>query len=100
MGINKVQYGNQTLIDLTNDTVTASTLLEGITAHDRSGTLITGTLPTPSLQTKTKTYTPSTSQQTESITADNGYDGLSAVNVTVNAMPTMTLPISTDSWAV
>lgn len=42
MGINKVQYGNQTLIDLTNDTVTANTLLEGITAHDRSGALITG----------------------------------------------------------
>lgn len=43
--------------------------------------------PVPSLQTKSATYTPSTSQQTASITADAGYDGLNAVNVTVNAMP-------------
>lgn len=43
--------------------------------------------PVPSLQTKSATYTPSTSQQTASITADAGYDGLDEVNVTVNAMP-------------
>lgn len=42
MGINKVQYGNTVLIDLTSDTVTASVLMEGYTAHDRTGTLITG----------------------------------------------------------
>ena len=45
---------------------------------------------TPTLQTKTATYTPTESQQTETITADSGYDGLSAVNVTVNAMPSGT----------
>ena len=44
----------------------------------------------PTLQTKTKTYTPTESAQTESVTADSGYDGLDAVNVTVNAMPTGT----------
>lgn len=44
MGINKVQYGNTTLIDLTSDTVTADKLMQGYTAHDRSGTLITGTI--------------------------------------------------------
>ena len=43
MAINKVVYGNDTLIDLTNDTVEASNLLEGETAHDRSGTPVTGT---------------------------------------------------------
>lgn len=43
MGINKVQYGNTTLIDLTNDTVTADKLMQGYTAHDRSGAIITGT---------------------------------------------------------
>lgn len=45
----------------------------------------------PTLQTKTRTYTPSASQQTESVTADSGYDGLDAVNVTVNAAPSATL---------
>lgn len=40
------------------------------------------------LQTKTKAYTPSTKQQTEAITYDEGYDGLDTVNVTVDAMAT------------
>lgn len=41
--VNKVQYGNTTLIDLTSDTVTADKLVQGYTAHDRTGALITGT---------------------------------------------------------
>ena len=41
--INKVIYGNDTLIDLTGDTITASDLASGKTAHDRSGAIITGT---------------------------------------------------------
>ena len=44
----------------------------------------------PTLQTKTKIYTPTTSQQTESVTADSGYDGLDTVSITVNAMPSGT----------
>ena len=43
MAINKVVYGNDTLMDLTNDTVEASNLLEGATAHDRSGQQVQGT---------------------------------------------------------
>ena len=42
------------------------------------------------LQTKSKTYTPTASQQTESVQADSGYDGLDTVNITVNAMPSGT----------
>jgi hypothetical protein len=42
--INKVVYGNDTLIDLTADTVTASDVLSGVTFHTRSGASATGTL--------------------------------------------------------
>lgn len=42
--INKVEYGDDTLIDLTNDTVTEDTLIAGYTAHTRSGAIVTGTL--------------------------------------------------------
>lgn len=38
------------------------------------------------LQTKEKAYTPTTSPQTDTITADDGFDGLEAVNVSVNAV--------------
>ena len=43
MAINKVIYGNDVLIDLTADTITASDLASGVTAHDASGAAITGT---------------------------------------------------------
>ena len=39
-----------------------------------------------SLQSKTKSYTPSQTQQSETITADSGYDGLSSVSVSVGAI--------------
>lgn len=41
--VNKVIYGGTTLIDLTADTITASDLQSGVTAHDKSGATITGT---------------------------------------------------------
>jgi hypothetical protein len=41
--VNKVVFGNDTLVDLTEDSVTANTLLEGETAHSASGEPITGT---------------------------------------------------------
>lgn len=43
MGVNKVIFGDRTLIDISGDTVTADKLLAGYTAHDKSGTQITGT---------------------------------------------------------
>lgn len=41
--VSKVVLGNETLIDLTADTVSAATLIEGETAHDAGGAAITGT---------------------------------------------------------
>lgn len=40
---NKIVINGQTKIDLTADTVAADKMLEGITAHDKSGAIITGT---------------------------------------------------------
>ena len=39
----KIIYAGKTLIDLTQDTVTADKLLQGITAHGADGALVTGT---------------------------------------------------------
>ncbi len=43
MAVSKVVYGNNTLIDLTSDTVAAENLLEGYTAHGADGEPIVGT---------------------------------------------------------
>ena len=43
MAVNQVVYGGETIVDLTSDTVTPETLLKGVTAHDKSGNMITGT---------------------------------------------------------
>lgn len=44
MGINKVEYAGRTLVDLTEDTISADKMLSGETAHDKTGETITGTL--------------------------------------------------------
>lgn len=44
MQVNRVDVGDQTMIDLTEDTVTPETLLEGATAHNAAGEKITGYL--------------------------------------------------------
>jgi hypothetical protein len=40
--VNKVIYGGRILIDLTGDTVSPDNLLNGVTAHDKSGASIKG----------------------------------------------------------
>lgn len=99
MGINKVVYNGGTLIDLTGDTVTTNSLMQGYTAHDRTGTVIIGTATggggqgnvwqdgsgyihlddQSGLSLQTKSVTPTESAQT--ITADNGYYALEEVDV-------------------
>lgn len=98
--VNKVIYGGQTLIDISDTTATADKILEGYTAYGANGQKITGTASGQSLvvsdtvdehggiirtitgkvvQLQTKTITPTSSQQT--VNPDTGYDGFSQVTV-------------------
>ena len=49
MAYNKVIYADQTLIDLTGDTVTEDTLVEGKVAHNAKGEQIIGTMKAPTV---------------------------------------------------
>lgn len=85
---NKVTVNNETLIDLSGDTVaSASHIRSGYVGHLNDGTQVIGSYSggSPNLQAKSN-ISPTTSSQT--IQADNGYDGLSSVQI--NAMPSGT----------
>lgn len=44
MAVNHVVINGEPVVDLRNDTVAAGNLLKGITAHDKTGAQITGTV--------------------------------------------------------
>ena len=102
--VNKVIYGNRTLIDISDTTATAQTILTGYTAYGADGNKITGAADQyvgliyqdedgylvlsegthsglVSLQSKSVTPT----EQTQVITADSGFTGI--YSVTVNPIP-------------
>lgn len=62
MAYNKIVYGGNTLIDLTEDTVDSAHLLTGYTAHGKDGNIVNGGMlnkgaVTGSIATKAGTYT-------------------------------------------
>ena len=103
--VNKVIFGNETLIDLTSDTITAANMLNGITAHNAAGEIITGTL-------KNKTPTAAFYSGLFRVSFDRGiYDGLitlSGIKLTVPEsgttntfyidFPNNSAPASADDW--
>lgn len=93
MAISKIILNGVTQMDVTQDTVASSNLLSGYTATKNDGTKVNGAYVPPSaptLQTKSVSYTPTESAQSEKVTADSGYDGLEEVDITVNAIQTET----------
>lgn len=80
MAINKVIYGGTTLIDLSGDSLSsADQLMQGVTAHDRTGALITGTA-TGGGTLITKSITANGTYDAE----DDNVDGYSSVTVNVS----------------
>lgn len=92
MAVNKVKYNGTTLVDLTGDTVTPSTLLSGVTAHDMSGKQITGNVVVKSEQSKNFDVT---SNGSFTVTPDSGKT-LSSVKITAN----ITDADAVDGWHV
>lgn len=77
-----VTYKGETLTTANNQTRT----LETAGKYMEDDVTIVDVTASATLQSKTATYTPTESQQTATITADAGYDGLSDVDVTVEAV--------------
>lgn len=67
MAKNKIIFGGEVLIDLTGDTVSPETLANGVTAHDKSGELITGT------STKDSDTSDATAKVAEILTGKTAY---------------------------
>lgn len=89
MAVSKVIYDNNTLVDLTSDTVSQETLEEGVTAHDAAGVSITGTgLPGRVRYDISQTLTDSEKQQ-----ARTNIGAISATDIEV-----MTADEVTDLW--
>ena len=57
MGVNKVIYDGEILIDLTSDTVDETKVLSGATFHDKTGTQKTGSVIFRTIYTGTSTPT-------------------------------------------
>lgn len=94
---NKVVFGNKVILDLTSDTVVPGAILKGYTAHNASGTKITGTYepPQPVLITKSVTAN-GTYKASDDNPAANGY---SSVTVNVNDTPVLKTKTITQNGA-
>ena len=92
MAVNKVDINGATVIDLTGDSVTPETLLQGATAHDASGAAITGTMVRG---TELKIIV--TVESGATVTATKG--SLSVSGTSVNGTCTLTVP-EAGTWSV
>ena len=85
MAYSKVILNGTTLVDLTNDTVTASDVLPGITAHKNDGTSITGSLSGVTINA------PSSGTRSFSITVPNGQSSMITFVFTVDSSGNVTI---------
>lgn len=92
--VNKVVQGSTTLIDLTGDTITASDLAYGVTAHDRSGAPITGS------STKDSDTSDATATASEILATKTAYVAGSKVTGSMPNIGKQTGTISTKAGSV
>lgn len=85
MGISKVEYDNETLIDISGDTVTTEILAEGFTAHNSNGDQITGTFPIGEVDTQSALISQIKSALANKVVSGGSGSGLIDV---VNFLPT------------
>jgi hypothetical protein len=81
MGVSKVDYFGETLVDLSEDTVTPETLAEGVTAHGANGEPIVGTMSTSS---DAVLYTEQTLTEEQKAQARENIGALSEADFTVS----------------
>lgn len=93
MGVSKVIYGGETLIDLTADTIKADKLLKGITAHGADGEGITGTC------TYDANTQDATAQAAEILSGKTAYNKGAKVTGTMKNNGAVTGTISTKAGA-
>lgn len=104
---NLVIVNGETILDLRPDTVTPETLQKGYTAHDKSGTKITGTLEASSVSVQPSKSVTITSKGIVSVTPDAPYDAMSSVDVTVDVASgggggagfKVTFPATAANWS-
>lgn len=95
--VNKVQYGNEVLIDISNDTVAADKILSGYTAHNKAGAAITGTIVSKDIDDITFTEIANTEAHRVFLRAEvpagyydtNGYKGTSIIHLPVPSSGTV-----------
>lgn len=92
MAVNKVDINGATVIDLTGDSVTPETLLEGVTAHNAAGDKIDGVMKKG---TELQIIVTVTSGAT--VTATKG--SLSVSGTSINGTCTLTVP-EAGTWSV
>lgn len=88
--VDDIQVGSTTIDALS---VTANGTYTAQSGHAYSPVTVAVPTPTPTLQSKSASYTPNATTQTETISADSGYDGIDSVSITVN-------PISLKAYAL
>lgn len=97
MAINKVIYGNNTLIDLTGDTVTSSTMLVGGIAHNAAGEQIQGGLV--KVPEFTTSFTWDGTAKTPITTYDSDHINISGTTTATNAGKyTFTMSLSDNNY--